>query len=189
MCLKTYGAAPGGGWSPMSSNEGTARLGTEPVRPGGLGPIALRPATGEQREAFALVRPPPADRAAGAALRPSVRGKFLFVGDEKLYVRGVTYGTFRPRADGSEVPEPDVAERDFALMAANGINAVRTYSVPPRWLLDAAQRHHLRVMVGLPVERYIGFLADKKKGAPHIEALVRAGVRACAGHPAVLCYA
>src|SRR2546426_1092802 len=189
MCLKTYGAAPGGGWSPMSSNEGTARLGTEPVRPGGLGPIALRPATGEQREAFALVRPPPADRAAGAALRPSVRGKFLFVGDEKFYVRGVTYGTFRPRADGSEVPEPDVVERDFALMAQNGINAVRTYSVPPRWLLDTAQRHNLRVMVGLPVERYIGFLADKKKGAPHIEALVRAGVRACAGHLAVLCYA
>src|SRR5437870_2230719 len=189
MCLKTYGAAPGGGWSPMSSNEGTARLGTEPVRPGGLGPIALRPATGEQREAFALVRPPPADRAAGAALRPSVRGKFLFVGDEKLYVRGVTYGTFRPRADASEVPEPDVVERDFALMAQNGINAVRTYSVPPRWLLDAALRHRLRVMVGLPVERYIGFLADKKKGAPDITELVRSGVRACAGHPAVLCYA
>src|SRR5437870_1264402 len=189
MCLKTYGAAPGGGWSPMSSNEGTARLGTEPVRPGGLGPIALRPATGEQREAFALVRPPPADRAAGAALRPSVRGKFLFVGDEKLYVRGVTYGTFRPRADASEVPEPDVVERDFALMAQNGINAVRTYSVPPRWLLDAALRHRLRVMVGLPVERYIGFLADKKKGAPDITELVRSGVRACAGQPAVLCYA
>ncbi len=74
-------------------------------------------------------------------------------------------------------------------MAANGINALRTYSVPPRWLLDAAQRHGLRVMVGLPVERYIGFLADKKKDAPDIEALVRAGVRASAGHPAVLCYA
>ncbi len=58
--------------------------------------------------------------------RPSVRGKFLFRGDEKFYVRGVTYGTFRPRADGSEVPEPDVVERDFELMAANGINALRS---------------------------------------------------------------
>jgi hypothetical protein len=26
-------------------------------------------------------------------------------------------------------------------MAEAGINAVRTYTVPPRWLLDAAQRH------------------------------------------------
>jgi len=157
----------------------------------------LLAATVESRAGRVLVSRSPAPRAAPGApplatpavARLSAKGKFLFVGDEKLYVRGVTYGTFRPRADGSEVPEPDVVERDFAQMAANGLNAVRTYSVPPRWLLDTAQRHNLRVMVGLPVERYIGFLADKKKGAPHIEALVRAGVRACAGHPAVLCYA
>ena len=124
-----------------------------------------------------------------AAYPPTVRGKFLFAGDEKFYVRGVTYGTFRPRADGGEVPEPEVVERDFALMAANGINAIRTYTVPPRWLLDAAQRHRLRAMIGLPVERYIGFLADGSKDAADIEEVVRAGVRACAGHPAVLCYA
>ena len=126
--------------------------------------------------------------AAPTTLRPRVRGKFLFLGDEKFYVRGVTYGTFRPRGDGTEVPEPDVVEQDFAAMAQQGINTLRTYSVPPVWLLDAAQRHGLRVMVGLPVERYIGFLADRKT-APDIEAVVRAGVRACAGHPAVLCYA
>src|SRR5438046_4802161 len=123
-----------------------------------------------------------------ANVRPHVRGKFIFIGDQKFYVRGVTYGTFRPRENGDEYPDPEIVEQDFALMAANGLNAVRTYTVPPVWLLDAAQRHGLRVMVGLPVERYIGFLADPKK-APDIEAVVRAGVRACASHPAVLCYA
>ena len=137
------------------------------------------PTTRAETAAPATVRP---------LVRPQVRGKFLFVGDEKLYIRGVTYGTFRPRADGTEVPDPDVVERDFAAMSANGFNAVRIYSVPPTWLLDAAQRHGLRVMIGLPVERYIGFLADKKK-VPDIEEIVRAGVRASAGHPAVLCYA
>ncbi len=50
--------------------------------------------------------------------RPRVRGKFLFVGGEKLYIRGVTYGTFRPDADGNEY-HPDVVERDFAEMAAH----------------------------------------------------------------------
>src|SRR2546426_3610241 len=35
-------------------------------------------------------------------VRPCVRGKFLFVGDEKLYVRGVTYGAFPPDAAGNE---------------------------------------------------------------------------------------
>ena len=120
--------------------------------------------------------------------RPRVRGKFLFVGDEKLHVRGVTYGTFRPDADGYEFPRPETVQQDFALMAANGINAVRTYTVPPRWLLDAAQAHGLRALVGIPVERHVGYLTDRKR-APDISRIVRDGVAACAGHPAVLCYA
>jgi GT2 family glycosyltransferase len=116
-----------------------------------------------------------------------VRGKFVFLGDKELYIRGVTYGTFRPREDGSEYPDPRVVEKDFAMMTANGMNTVRTYTVPPRWLLDAAVRHGLHVMVGLPLDRYVGFLTDKQ-GAPDLEELARHGVRACAGHPAVLCY-
>jgi O-antigen biosynthesis protein len=122
------------------------------------------------------------------APRPCVRAKFIFLGNKKLYLRGVTYGTFRPLDDGAEFPVPELVERDFAAMAANGINAVRTYTVPPRWLLHAAQRHGLHVTVGLSVERYIGYLADKQD-SPNIEALVRAGIRACTAHPAVLCYA
>ncbi len=136
-----------------------------------------------------VARPSPAFPLPPLEGRPNIRGKFFFVGDHKLYLRGTTYGTFRARVDGSEVPEPDVVERDFAGMAAHGFNAVRVYTVPPRWLLDAAQRHGLRVMVGVPVERYIGFLADKRKDAPDLAEIVRAAVRACADHPAVLCYA
>ena len=135
-----------------------------------------------------MLQRPRASGAVHRASRPRALGKFIFAGEAKLYVRGVTYGTFRPLEDGHEFPEPAVVERDFAAMAANGLNAVRTYTVPPGWLLDCAQRHGLRVMVGLAVERYIGFLADTR-GGPDVEGLVRAGVRACAGHPAVLCYA
>src|SRR5579884_3699861 len=65
--------------------------------------------------------------------RPEARGKFLFLGQEKLYVRGVTYGTFEPDADGVDYPSPVVVKRDFQSMAAAGVNAVRTYTVPPRW--------------------------------------------------------
>jgi GT2 family glycosyltransferase len=125
---------------------------------------------------------------AGSSARPRVHGKFLFVGHEKLYVRGVTYGTFAPDVHGNEFPDLEFVERDFAQIAANGLNAVRVFTVPPRPLLDAAQRHGLGVMVGLSAERNVGFLVDKK-GAPDIEALVRAQVRSCAGHPALLCYA
>ena len=122
------------------------------------------------------------------AQRPTVRGKFLYVGGEKQLVRGVTYGTFRPDEHGSQFPDREVVELDFAEMAANGLNAVRAYTVPPRWLLDAAERHGLSVMVGLPWEQHIAFLDDRTR-VRSIEERVRAGVRACAGHPAVLCYA
>jgi GT2 family glycosyltransferase len=127
--------------------------------------------------------------AADAGARPVVRGKFLFAGEAKLVVRGVTYGTFRPDAEGDEFPGREVVERDFAAMAAHGINAVRTYTVPPRWLLDAAQRQGLRVLAGLPVERYIGYLADRRRRGPDVAALVHEGVGRCAGHPAVLAFA
>ncbi|HEX6810047.1 MAG TPA: glycosyltransferase [Planctomycetota bacterium] len=116
-----------------------------------------------------------------------MRGKFLAVGAQTLFVRGVTYGTFRPQHDG-EYPLPDVVASDFAAMVANGINTVRTYTVPPRWLLDAAEDAGLRLLIGLPIDRYIGGLADGKETAASLAQRVRDGVRACAGHPAVLGY-
>ena len=134
-------------------------------------------------------RPPRADDVLAPIARPRVGGKFLFVGDEKLYVRGVTYGAFAPDARGNEYHDLAAIERDFAHMAAHGINTVRIpHTMPPRALLDIAARHGLRVMVGLSAEQYIGYIIDRR-GAPDIASLIRRTVRRCAGHPALLCYA
>jgi O-antigen biosynthesis protein len=119
--------------------------------------------------------------------RPVVRGKHLFVGGEKFYVRGVTYGTFAPDENGDLFPAPGKVENDFARMRAHAVNALRTYTVPPRWLLDCAHRHGLRVLVGLAWEQHIAFLEDASR-ATSIVNRVREGVRSCAGHPAILCY-
>src|SRR6266705_3267955 len=67
------------------------------------------------------------------------------------------------------------------------MNSVRTYTVPPRWLLDLAAENGLFVMVGLPWEQHITFL-DEPGRAAAIERNVRATLKTCAGHPAVLCY-
>ena len=106
-----------------------------------------------------------------------------------MYLRGATYGTFRRDAsDGTAYPDPGSVARDFGQMAANGLNAVRTYTVPPRRVLDLAAEHGLLVMVGIPWEQHVPFL-DERARARSIEERVRAGVAACAGHPALLCYA
>ncbi len=90
--------------------------------------------------------------------------------------------------DDEEYPEPEMVEKVFAMMATYGFNAIRTYSPSPRWLLDIASKHHLHIMVGLPMERYTGYLIDRK-GAPNLEKIISKAVRECAGHPAVLFYA
>jgi GT2 family glycosyltransferase len=108
------------------------------------------------------------------------------VGAEKLHVRGVTYGTFRPTDGGSFPSRPRVRD-DFAKMSAVGINAIRTYERPPPWLLDEAWERGLRVMAGLAWEQHLTFLDDPRRSA-QIARRIGAEVRACAGHPAILCY-
>ena len=127
---------------------------------------------------------------AGPAPRPLGRvrtaGKFFAdAAGDKVYLRGVTYGPFRPGPDGDVYHTPDVVDRDFALMAAHGINAVRTYTAPPRWLLDLADRHGLRVLAGVPWTQHVAFL-DHAGLVRASYALVEDAMSLCGGHPAFL---
>src|SRR3954453_10906427 len=121
-------------------------------------------------------------------IRPVVQGKFLFVGDQKYWVKGVTYGTFRPDAHGVPFPDRSQIDRDFNQMARAGINTVRVYTPPPRYLLDIAHRQGLRVMVGLPWEQHVAFLDDAGRASAIVRSM-RNQVRALAGHPALFCFA
>ncbi|HYX95039.1 MAG TPA: glycoside hydrolase family 2 TIM barrel-domain containing protein, partial [Geodermatophilus sp.] len=76
-------------------------------------------------------------------------GRHLSLDGRPHRIRGVTYGTFRPRADGQLFPEADRLAEDVAAMAAAGLNTVRTYTVPPHELLDAAAVAGLRILVGV----------------------------------------
>jgi GT2 family glycosyltransferase len=132
----------------------------------------------------AVAVPPPV---VSIKLRVRAAGKFLFVDHEKFYPKGVTYGTFRPDAEGLQYPDRARVEEDFALMVERGFNTVRVYTPPPRWLLDTAARLGLYVMVGLSWEQHVAFL-DEPGRADSIEERIRETVRSYAGHQAVMCY-
>ena len=116
-----------------------------------------------------------------------VEGKFFFLGDAKYFVKGVTYGPFPKGSHGPQFPEFEVVETDFALMAEAGINTVRVFTIPPLWLLDAAQTAGLRVLIGLPWSQHVAFL-DTPAIQQQIREAVTAGIRACRRHPAVFAY-
>ncbi|MBW3665568.1 MAG: glycosyltransferase [Actinobacteria bacterium] len=90
---------------------------------------------------------------------PQVRidGKHFQLDGDRFLFRGVTYGTFRPRDDGHRFPRPAVVDEDLATMADAGFTVVRTYTVPPDDVLDAAGRHGLKLLTDIhyPDWRYL----------------------------------
>ena len=113
--------------------------------------------------------------------------KFFFEGDRKFFVKGVTYGPFKPDADGSYLGRPDQVDVDLALMREVGLNLMRIYHAPPRWFLDRCASAGMRVIVTLPWAKHIEFLRDRKARRQIAES-VRVAVNAYAGHPAIFGY-
>ncbi len=105
------------------------------------------------------------ERRPAPAARLVTDGKFLRAGDERFLVKGVTYGTFAPDAQGYQFPSLQQVAADFRQMAGLGINTVRTYTPPRRELLDVAAAEGLRVMVGLPWSQHVAFLDDRQFSA------------------------
>ena len=127
-------------------------------------------------------------RATGGA-GPRVDGKFLRVEGERFYVRGVTYGTFAETELGL-FPGLKRVEEDFAVMAAVGINTVRTYTVPGPEILDLAEETGLKLLMGVWWDdpRYLDPTdgGSWQKMASGARAAVKEAVESYAGHPAVL---
>jgi len=113
-----------------------------------------------------------------------VSGKFLVAGGDTHYLRGVTYGGF---SGPGWFPHARVVRADFEAMANCGVNAVRTYDVPPAWMLELAVGARLRLLVGIPWEQHVTFL-DSRTLPRSIERRVVDAVRSCRASPAVLGY-
>ena len=119
--------------------------------------------------------------------RPWVQDKFLYVGAEKFFIRGTTYGAFPPNSAGHQFPEQSQVELDFTLMRQAGINTILTYTVPPLSLLDQAADHGLRVIVNVPWQSHVCFL-DQVGARREIRRQVQQGIASFRRHPALLIY-
>lgn len=119
--------------------------------------------------------------------RVRTRAKFFFEGDRKFFLKGVTYGTFAPDAQGFYVGPPEKARRDLAMMKEIGINGVRIYHAPPKWFLDLAHENGIRVMVTLWWGQNVDFLSTNKRRREIFEK-VHSDVKSNAGHPGLMGY-
>jgi O-antigen biosynthesis protein len=119
--------------------------------------------------------------------RVRVEGKLFARGGRRLRVRGVTYGPFAPDARGEPFPAPGQVRADFAGMRDAGINAVRTYHVPPEWFLSLADEEGLAVLIDVPWAKHLCFLDSAAARGEAREAVRRAAERG-RGHPCVLGY-
>ncbi len=122
-------------------------------------------------------------RAAPATNRVRRDGKFFRLGDEKFFVKGVTYGPFAPNLDGDTFPSPKQARADFQQIKDLGGNCIRIYHIPPKWFLDLAVELGLKIFLDVAWPKNLTFTDD-----PEIERLahdaVRAAARECGRHEA-----
>ncbi|MFL5241598.1 MAG: glycosyltransferase [Gemmataceae bacterium] len=114
-------------------------------------------------------------------------GKFLSYGERRLRIQGVSYGPFAANACGEPFPTVDQVQDDFTKMRAVGINSIRTYHVPPEWLLDSADEQDIKVMVDAPWSKHLCFL-ESRTARSEARRLVHQVAQQGKCHPCILAY-
>lgn len=99
--------------------------------------------------------------------RLRVDGRFFRLGNERVFLRMVTYGPF----PGGW---PDSLKADFKKMADAGFNSIRLYQWPDRDLLDKAHDCGLRVFAGHQWQQAKDFLADETFAKAKVDLALRA---------------
>ena len=94
--------------------------------------------------------------------RVRTASKFFFEGDRKFFIKGATYGPFKPDANGDQFGRPEQVDVDLRLMREIGFNVLRVYHAPPNWFLEKCAAAGMRVLITLPWEKHIEFLRAKK---------------------------
>ncbi|HEX5222808.1 MAG TPA: glycosyltransferase [Verrucomicrobiae bacterium] len=148
-----------------------------------LGTAPTLPKPAEKSKAHSSSPPPLPSKCE----RPRTNGRFLYIGAERFWLKGVTYGTFRANEDGEPFPSRAQVRDDFARMRDAGINTVRLYTPPPDWVADAALAEGLYLMADLCWgPRRCDF--DNPERLKFLHGWIREHTRRLAQHPAMLLF-
>lgn len=123
-------------------------------------------------------------RAEPATDRVRRDGKFFRLGEEKFYVKGVTYGPFAPNRDTLPFPERQQVRKDFEQIHRLGANCIRIYHLPPQWLLDMAGEIGLKIFLDVAWPKNLTFVGDPQATEQAHQA-IREAARQCGNHPAM----
>jgi GT2 family glycosyltransferase len=119
--------------------------------------------------------------------RASVDGKFFRLGEKKFYVKGVAYGPFRDNEQAKPFASKEQTAADFAQIRQLEANLIRIYDVPPKWFLDLALEHKLKLLIDIPWNKHLCFI-DSPAEQDRARQAVRNAVLGCGGHPAIFAF-
>src|SRR5947209_10341741 len=109
--------------------------------------------------------------------RLTIDGRAFGCDGARIRLQGVTYGPFAPDSNGCHFPAIETVGRDLSQMVGLGINAIRTYHMPPDWFVEAAcDRSGLTLFIDVPWSKHICFL-DSAAAQAEARAAVRAAAR------------
>lgn len=114
-------------------------------------------------------------------------GKFLHVGGSRFFIRGVTYGSFRPNEENEPFPPFPILREDFLRMREAGINTVRLYTPPSDRIADAAAEAGLFLVPDICWGPRRCELDEPERMAFMYE-WIRGHARRLAHHPAILMF-
>jgi O-antigen biosynthesis protein len=114
--------------------------------------------------------------------RVRIDGRLFRVGVTDWYLKGFTYGPFRPNSANQFLPERMRMLEDFAHLRSLGCNAIRLYHRPTVAMLDDALDHGIRVMIDVPWEKHRCFFEDWTAQEDAIKA-VRKTAKELGRHP------
>jgi len=108
-----------------------------------------------------MIHPSPAPNppAANDGTRVATAGKHL-KREDTCFLRGVSYGPFKPNSRGEPFPEDAQLAVDLLHIASLGFNTLRIYELPTPTVLRKAASSGLQLIVGIPWAEHVDFSAD-----------------------------